>query len=85
MSTKFKTFIKLGDKIINTNMIKTIHIYPTQYHIELLNNGGSGSYGIFIAGSGWLARGDTNDSITIFKEKSPGEFDYLTEWILKNS
>ena len=80
------TFIKVdGDRIINTNMIKTIHIYPSQYHIELLNNGGSGSYGIIVAGTGWLARSDNNDSINIFKDTSQKEYEDLTNLIAKMS
>ena len=85
MSNKLRTFIKLGDRIINTNMIKTIHIYPSQYHIELLNNGGSGSYGIIVAGTGWLARSDNNDSINIFKDTSQKEYEDLTNLIAKMS
>lgn len=82
MTTKFRTFIQLGDKIINTNMIKTIKISPTQYNIHLISGSG-GSNGFFLAGSGWLFNNNYDETINIFKEKSPKEFEYLTEWILK--
>lgn len=84
MSAKIRTFIQLGNKIINTNMIKTITISPTQYSIDLISSNG-GSSGFFLAGSGWIFNNNNNETITIFKEKSPDEFDYLTEWIFKNS
>jgi len=84
MATKFRTFIKLGDKIINPNMIKTITISSTQYNINMISSNG-GSSGFFIGGTGWIFNNNNNDTITIFKEKSPIEFEYLTEWISKNS
>lgn len=84
MTTKLKTFIQLGDKIINTNMIKTITCSSTQFNINMISSNG-GSNGFFIAGTGWIFNNNNNETITIFKEKSPREFEYLTEWILKNS
>ena len=66
MATKFRTFIQLGNKIINTNMIKSITISSTQYNINMISSNG-GSSGFFIAGTGWIFNNNNNDdTITIF-------------------
>jgi hypothetical protein len=82
MTTKIRNFIQLGNKIINVNMIKTITISSTQYNIHLISGSG-GSNGFFLAGSGWIFNNNGNETITIFKETSPNEFQYLTDWIDK--
>lgn len=81
MTLKLRLFIRIGNKIINTNMIKTINISPTQYNIELISNN-SGSSGFFIYGSGVINNNNSNETITIFKEESPEDYKYVTEWII---
>lgn len=80
MSSKITTFIRLSDKIINTNMIKTIYINSNQYNIELFSD--TGFSGVLICGSGFI--GNSGYRINILKEKSPKDYEYLTEWIKKN-
>ena len=81
MSSKIRTFIRLSDRIININMIKTISIHPTQYTIQMISNGGSN--GFMICGSGIINSG--NNIINILKEKSPEDYKYLTDWISKET
>ena len=81
MTSKLRTFIRLSDKIINTNMIKTIHISPNQYCIEMVSEGGSG--GFLLGGSGFITS-NNGYQINILKEKSPEDYKYLLEWIEKN-
>lgn len=81
MSTKISTFIRLSNKIININMIKTIYIGPDQYNIEMISN--SGSNGFLLCGTGFITS-DNIGQINIFKEKSPEDYKYLTDWIEKN-
>ena len=85
MASRITTFIRLSDRIINANMIKTISITPNQYYIEMISSGGGGSSGFFLGGSGWLTSNNNNCSeINIFKEKSPEDYKYLSDWIEKN-
>lgn len=84
MLSKTKNFIRLGDRILNVNMIKKIHIYPNRYDIEFITSGNGGSSGFLIGGTGWITKSDNYDNLYIFKDQSPKEYDYLTEWIEKN-
>ena len=80
MTSKLRRFIKVSDMIINTNMIKTISIHPTQYNIELSPNIASSS-GFLIGGTGYIGDNNSPYKITIYKDKSPNDYDYLTNWI----
>ena len=77
MSSKIRTFIRLSDRIINTNMIKTIYIGQNQYNIEMVSH--SGSSGFLLCGSGFI--GNSDHQINIFKERSPYDYQYLSDWI----
>ena len=51
----------------------------------MISSGGGGSSGFFLGGSGWLTSNNNNCSeINIFKEKSPEDYKYLSDWIEKN-
>lgn len=82
MTSKITTFMRLSDRIININMIKTISIYPTQYTIEMISN--SGPDGFIICGSG-VINSEKNHYINILKEKSPEDYKYLSHWIEENT
>ena len=83
MTSKLTTFIRLSDKIINVNMIKTIYISQKQYNIEMISSCG-GSSGFLVGGTGLISSNNNTSQINIFEEKSPEDYKYLSDWIEKN-
>ncbi len=73
-------FIRLSNMIINTHKIINICVTPSKYTIELVGTNISGIS--FMFGSvGFGSIDSHSNSISVFKEKVPDDYNIITKWI----
>ena len=73
---RMRTFLKIGDTVINTLAIKRIVTTPEKHTIEFIS---SATNGFWVYGSGSVST--NTDDMIIYSDKTPLTYEYLTKWI----
>jgi len=73
-------FIRLSSRIINTEKIIQIKIYPNRYYIDISHYHING-FNFFSIGN--IA--STYDTIIVCNREHPADYNIMTEWIQKST